>query len=84
MQLEPKEAIIVFIRRDETKPSRYMVGIRKAETGFHHGRNDLEVGARQKSLSELGEFNDLAQAVNAASEKLKGLTSKAASMGRTF
>ena len=84
MHLEPKEAIILFIRRSETKPARYMVGIRKAETGFHHGRNDLEVGAHQQPLFELGEFEDLVQAINAASEKLRGLTSKAASMGRTF
>ena len=80
MDLQPKEAIIIYIRRSETNPARYMAGIRKTETAFNTANNDLEVEARQQAISELGEFDDLSEAVNAASERLKGLTSKAASI----
>jgi len=77
MQLKPKEAIVLFIRRGETEPARYMVGIRKAETGFDP-RHDLQVGIHQEAISVGGEFDDLTQAINTACEKLQGLGGKAA------
>ena len=78
MQLKPKEAIVLFIRRGETEPARYMVGIRKAETGFD-SRHDLQVGIHQEAISVVGvEFDDLTQAINTACEKLQGLGGKAA------
>jgi hypothetical protein len=57
----------------DTAPARYMVGIRKVEAEFDLGRNDLRLGAHQKSLSEVGEFDDLSEAINSASKRLREL-----------
>jgi hypothetical protein len=74
--LEPKEALVVFIRRSETAPTRYMAGIRKTQTNFHPELNDLRLTGPQVSVSELGEFDDLGQAIEKACDKLRGLIAK--------
>jgi hypothetical protein len=79
MDLQPRETIILFIRRAEETRETYMVGIRKTKTSFGPG-HDVEVEAAQEQISALGKFENLAQAIGAASEKLRELTSKAASV----
>jgi hypothetical protein len=79
MELQPKETIIIYIRKGETTPVRYVAGIRKADTTFHPVHNDIEIDTFQQAVSDPGEFYDLSEAINAASEKLKALISKAAS-----
>ena len=70
MNLNPGEAIILFIRRSDRELVRYMVDIRKAETTFD-ARNDLKVDQHQVEVSSVGEFDDLAVALSAGSERLK-------------
>jgi hypothetical protein len=71
MSLRPKEAIIIYLRRSETCPARYMAGIRKADTSFQPTHNDLQIGSFQEPIFELGEFGNLDEAINAASKKLQ-------------
>jgi hypothetical protein len=69
MNLTKGSAVVLFVRRSDTEPARYMAGIRKTKSAFETSTNDLKLGA-QKSLSELGEFGTPNEAVNAASERL--------------
>jgi hypothetical protein len=73
MYLAPKDAVVVFVRRSDAEPARFMAGIRKVETEFDLGRNDLKLGAHQQSLSAVAEFDDLSEAVKAVGKRLTEL-----------
>ena len=78
MQLNPKEAIVLFIRRSDSEPATYMVGMRKAESEFALGTHDLRIGGMQEALSAMGKFHSLEEAIVAGARGLEQLISKAA------
>ena len=80
MGLKSKEALILFIRRDDSEPKPYMVGMRRTETDFN-SRNDLRITQIQKPISNVGEFYTLSEAAAAASKFLEQLTGKVAASG---
>jgi hypothetical protein len=71
--LEPNEALILFIRKNDVTPARYMAGIRKSEIYFNPNTNDLSLDDYQDSVAVLGEFGSLDEAIDASSAKLKSL-----------
>ena len=76
--LEANEALILFIRKNDAVPPKYMAGIRKAEIYFHPNTNDLSIDDYQDSVAVLGEFRSLDEAIDASSAKLKSLRGNAA------
>ena len=72
MQLNPKDAVVLFIRRSDSEPTSYMVGIRRAETEFD-GNHDIRIVQVQKSVSEIGTFDTFEGAALAGAKGLERL-----------
>ena len=76
--LEPNEALILFIRKNEVTPARYVAGIRKADAYFSSITHDLSLSDLQESLWTSEKFDSLDAAIDASSAKLKSLRGNAA------
>jgi hypothetical protein len=80
MQLNPKDAVVLFIRRSDSEPTNYMLGIRRAETELD-GNHDLRIVQVQESVSEVGKFDTLEEAIHTGARRLDQLVGKAAASG---
>jgi len=77
--LEPNEALILFIRKKDVTPGQYVAGIRKADAYFSSITHDLSLNDLQESLWASENFDSLDEAIDASSAKLKSLRGNAAS-----
>lgn len=76
--LEPNEALILFIRKSDATPARYVAGIRKADAYFSSITHDLSLSDLQESLWASEKFDSLDAAIDASGAKLKSLCGNAA------
>jgi hypothetical protein len=67
MALQPGEAAVLIIRRNESQPEKYFFAVRTSMTSsFNQSTHDFQIGSFQVPVTELGERSDVQSALDAA------------------
>ena len=66
MKLQPGEAAVLIIRRNDGTLAKYWFAVRKAGSSFDHATHDFQLCGAQEVVSELGEDLPFAEALEKA------------------
>ena len=69
MNLNPGEAAVLIIRRDESDPKNYFIGVRKSESCFDPQSHDFQLQGGQTSILEPSHGLDYKAALEEATPK---------------
>jgi len=71
MTLEPGEAVVLIIRRNETGLSKYFLAVRKSQSSINPATGDFQLFPLQQSVLELGHESDFSIALEKAIEAIR-------------
>ena len=74
MKIEPGEAAVLIIHRNEADPTKYFFAVRKSRASFNQTKHDFKLDGLQETVLELGEhlpFSDALEKAIAAVREIK-------------